>query len=838
MNREEPDGAKGQIRVIDGRRLDHLVFEDLRGVAVVMPCSDIARGLETARVLVRRAGMVMTLFLVEDILPLEFTRVLNRAVAQINSGYIVYLSEDVFPGVDWLKLAFRTMEETGKGLLSFNCGRRSEHIATFGMVRMEWVKGLYGGPVFFPGYRAFEAVRELTLIARAGNNVAFNPDCVLVNIEKSNILLQNAGNLGANPVQGDRLLFSRRLEGCFGGMFKKENLQPYEGEYFGEQKRSAESIGSGLNDEKPVYIDIKDVSALNYTDPGGVAVIMPSINVEKGMGTARQLILYAGMSAKIFVVEDTLRQGFIKTLNETAARISSKYLVYLAEDALPGIGWLKTAHRRLEENGKGLLAFNCGVWHGRIAAFGMVRTEWVRKLYGGPIFFPGYRAHRADNELTVIARVTDEYIYCPEALLVEYDRERVFRKREADALNFTPHDRDLFIERYNAGFYGLAPFRRLRPLAETYNVPHPSFTRRLYRGIFRKTPGEEPAGQRLPGKDTFALYRIIGNDLYPRHKIGQARENLLFILENEEMFGNCEKFFIVNRIICPDEEQKIIDILETHNARYVRLPFSVEEYRRIDLDRRALRGLTRKEMIRLKEEKLQRLLLALYRLKNNYVMNINGARNFALREGKARAKWSLIFDGGCFITPAAWQQITGDIMVSPHLKYFFVPMTRVHSNAELLCGGFTPKPVEEPQLIFREDSREEFNMAFPYGRRDKVELLWRLQISGKWDSYRDDPWDQGRPSPSPEAHLVGTAGWIARLFTGMGCLETQDTEGARQRYLARADAILSTLQSIDGPLNGAAAPPGCLRDSIAAIAANENCKNKYAMMLQEILKTM
>src|SRR5690554_3566160 len=49
--------------------------------------------------------------------------------------------------------------------------------------------------------------------------------------------------------------------------------------------------------------------------------------------------------------------------------------------------------------------------------------------------------------------------------------------------------------------------------------------------------------------NTLVLYRIVGNDLYPRHAKGQSRENLRFVLENEPDFDACEKIWILNRIV-------------------------------------------------------------------------------------------------------------------------------------------------------------------------------------------------------------------------------------------------------------------------------------------------
>lgn len=81
--------------------------------------------------------------------------------------------------------------------------------------------------------------------------------------------------------------------------------------------------------------------------------------------------------------------------------------------------------------------------------------------------------------------------------------------------------------------------------------------------------------------DSFVLYRIIGNDLYPRHKKGQARENLQFILENEENLENCEKRWVVNRINNKKEERMIIDLLRQFNQPFIHIPFREEEYKKL-----------------------------------------------------------------------------------------------------------------------------------------------------------------------------------------------------------------------------------------------------------------
>ena len=305
--------------------------------------------------------------------------------------------------------------------------------------------------------------------------------------------------------------------------------------------------------------------------------------------------------------------------------------------------------------------------------------------------------------------------------------------------------------------------------------------------------------------DNFVVYRIIGNDLYPRHKKGQSRENLRFILEHESDFEHCEKAFIVNRIIDQEEEKAIIKLLEEHRQRYIHIKFCPEEYERIGWDTKALPKLgyfNSKDFYYLEPREKVRVSGAVYRLKNNYVMNNNGARNTALRDGKSRAKWILPWDGNCFIAQSAWEQIRTDVTGSPYLKYFVVPMARILDNRQLLRDDFIPEPVEEPQLIFRKDSSEEFNEEFPYGRRPKVELFWRLGIPGKWDRWGDFAWDLPRRPLSAEARQFGVAGWVARLFSGMETLEKDDMQSFEQRGSDRLKSIMATLRHVDTEVTG------------------------------------
>ena len=310
----------------------------------------------------------------------------------------------------------------------------------------------------------------------------------------------------------------------------------------------------------------------------------------------------------------------------------------------------------------------------------------------------------------------------------------------------------------------------------------------LTRGLYR-----EP--------DTFVLYRIIGNDLPPRHREGQSLENLRFILDHEPDLSGCEKRFVVNRIVNPTIEKEIMTLLDERGMPYLHIPFDPEEYRKVPWHFTGFDppGFTyRREFDELDSDSRQRALDHVYHEKNLYVMNNNGARNAALREGRGLAKWVLPWDGNCFVTASAWNELVKEVRKRPYLKYFTVPMARILDNNTLLRPDPQVDPSEEPQLLFRRDAEEQFDPKARYGRRPKVYLFYRLGIRGLWDRWKQRPYEPPRPSFSPAAGPVGEAGWVARLFSGREQLEGDiNDRGAR-----RIEAIRERIDRIDEELAG------------------------------------
>ena len=300
--------------------------------------------------------------------------------------------------------------------------------------------------------------------------------------------------------------------------------------------------------------------------------------------------------------------------------------------------------------------------------------------------------------------------------------------------------------------------------------------------------------------DTFALVRVIGNDLPPRHAAGQSRANLRFILANEPDFPDCRKLWIVNRILDAAEEARIVAALEEAGQVFRRIPFVLEDYAQIPLDLSLFPPghLHAREFTEADEAVRQRARAQAYRLRNAYAMHNNGARNAALDWGRETgAKWVLPFDGNGFLTRADWDRLAADIKAQPGKRYLTVGMARLASNEAAMDPMDPAEATEEPQIAFRSDAALRFDEAHPYGRRPKVELLARLGVPGPWFGWTQDPWDLPAGAVEPDAQLVGRAGMIRRLASGRDDLEAHDQSALQGRGVARAEAIVAALRRAD-----------------------------------------
>jgi hypothetical protein len=179
---------------------------------------------------------------------------------------------------------------------------------------------------------------------------------------------------------------------------------------------------------------------------GGVLVAMPFIHADYAQRAAKLMASRANAPGMILCIHDEKEEGFITLINRAFSKTQSAYFAYVAQDAFAGKDWLKEALSAMGDQ-KHFLGFNDGKWAGALAGFGLARRSWAAQNYSGNFFYPDYKRHYADAELTLLAMQAGAYAYEPSSLLVEVDWDK-------DGSSVDPNDRTLFLERKKTGFDG------------------------------------------------------------------------------------------------------------------------------------------------------------------------------------------------------------------------------------------------------------------------------------------------------------------------------------------------------------------------------------------------
>jgi hypothetical protein len=289
------------------------------------------------------------------------------------------------------------------------------------------------------------------------------------------------------------------------------------------------------------------------------------------------------------------------------------------------------------------------------------------------------------------------------------------------------------------------------------------------------------------------LVRILGNDLPPCHSPNQTLTNVSFILQNEPPLPQCSKHWIINRIVDVECENKLIGLLQSYGQSITRIPFNIDEYMALPEQETFYYPIPW-----FKFAKKRRLSLYFKRKRLNYVTNINFARNRAIEYGQEIGEYIFPWDGNCIVTANSWADILSSIN-SKKPYYVVVPMFRAQSNNSLFFSNdsYPSLEAEEPQLGFSSKSQSRFNESIFYGRRDKVEMLWRLCVPGPWDRFVDEPWDIARQPPSNDRHMISKAGWVYRLDSGRPGARNSGRHAAMWRNRRREIACLSLLKKLD-----------------------------------------
>ena len=312
------------------------------------------------------------------------------------------------------------------------------------------------------------------------------------------------------------------------------------------------------------------------------------------------------------------------------------------------------------------------------------------------------------------------------------------------------------------------------------------------------------AGDMPPPKDpSIVLARVIGNDLWPRHALGQSLQNLAFILENEPQFAGTRKLFVLTRVIDPQVLSRAEAMVRDAGHEVLTLPFDPDAYSAQRIDTSAFNGdanfldagFAEKPDIRRCGE---RLFAASAKIRQ--AMDVNGGRNAALAWGQARADWTLVLDGSCFVSAQAFEAWRSDLTSQPLVPYLILPMIRLARNEDALVTPPEFDLLQEPQIGFSSLAKGHFPEAYPYGFRDKTALLEQIGVPGDWEKRFIAPWAPSLPTLPDRDMWKWASASVFRLSSGVDGGQLELPTAGSKRYESRVQGIFMTLAALDARL--------------------------------------
>lgn len=291
------------------------------------------------------------------------------------------------------------------------------------------------------------------------------------------------------------------------------------------------------------------------------------------------------------------------------------------------------------------------------------------------------------------------------------------------------------------------------------------------------------------------FYRIIGNSISGLHAENQAEENLEYILNNESSVQNVTKYFVLNRIFDDSHRHRLLKILKDKHANYLEIAFDPDVFKKIGYD---FGSLPDSYYWFAKKGRWADIVsnTAVRNFKNAYLMNNNGARNFALQHGKSRFDWIMPWDGNCFLPDDSFKKLLSSMAIkNGSYKYVATPMQRVTSEDYIDRDAIVTNAIDEPQISFRRDAKEVFNEDRVYGNQSKVELFKRLGYKNdSWDKLINlYPWRKLKFVLSSEQGQLIEASGVFRLYSG----NNQAATNGENRSHTRSFGIIETIDKVE-----------------------------------------
>ncbi len=301
------------------------------------------------------------------------------------------------------------------------------------------------------------------------------------------------------------------------------------------------------------------------------------------------------------------------------------------------------------------------------------------------------------------------------------------------------------------------------------------------------------SNQQLYKKNQRGFYRIIGNNMPSWQSNEQLFLNIVKIVKEESSFNTADKYFVINRIIDKKLKEKIVNYLKENDQEYLEILFDYAEFKKIGY---SFNNVPDANIWFSNLDDWNRLVIntELREAKNRYIMNNNGARNFAVKHGKKLYRWTMPWDGNCFISDEDYNNLENAFQKCGKYKYIATPMQRITNNSDINKDTIAKFPNDEPQISFRDDSIEMFNEERVYGNQPKIEFFKQIGFAGKWDNWQTlSPWTKLKFKKSKELGVVTTASAMFRLSSG----NTQATMSASDRNITRKKGICDFLDQLE-----------------------------------------
>ena len=302
---------------------------------------------------------------------------------------------------------------------------------------------------------------------------------------------------------------------------------------------------------------------------------------------------------------------------------------------------------------------------------------------------------------------------------------------------------------------------------------------------------------------SFAIFRIIGNSLPPRHALGENLRAVEHILKDEQVFSGCRRNWVVNRLVDPQEKATITGLIASAGEPVVDIPFDARRHYDAFLDVTGLpmAGRACGDVDTAGKDKPLELEWML-RHKSQCLININHARNRALELGRASADWTLVLDGGVVFSNEGWEDFVSGVERNPEARFALLGLRRSADwSAIEPVGELNDR--EEPQIAFHRQTSELFDERLRYGNRNKVDLLKRLGVEGPWQTWRSANWDRIDPLPAPNRNKFISAGFLMRLPSGESQLDSlvahvpDETPIRFKRFVGRFVGVAQRSANID-----------------------------------------